>query len=234
MGTHNLKTALASVLLRTPVAQESSLRLLNRFVWLARFQRWCREHPCPDFPDRDGAYAHVFSEEKLDSPIDYLEFGVWQGRSLRWWLEHNRHPDSRFFGFDTFEGLPEKWEFGGKGQFSTRGEPPAIPDSRCHFEVGLFQNTLPAFLRSYENSRRKVINLDADLYSSTLFVLLSLAPFLQKGDILIFDEFMSFEHEFRAFMDFLSAYPLRFTAVARNWSWCQFAARIEAGRADYG
>ena len=31
--------------------------------------------------------------------------------------------------------------------------------------------------------------MDADLYSATLFTLTSFAPFLKKGDIILFDEF---------------------------------------------
>jgi hypothetical protein len=51
-----------------------------------------------------------------------------------------------------------------------------------------------------------VVHLDADLYSSTLFALTSLASRLKPGDILLFDEFAVPLHEYRAFMDFLSAY----------------------------
>ena len=57
---------------------------------------------CPEFPGRIDLYQHIAL--LTDGPIDYLEFGVWQGASIRSWLELNRHPDSRFVGFDTFEG----------------------------------------------------------------------------------------------------------------------------------
>jgi len=38
-----------------------------------------------------------------------LEFGVWQGESTRFFAGLNRSPSSRFYGFDSFEGLPEDW-----------------------------------------------------------------------------------------------------------------------------
>lgn len=230
-----LKSALVNLLLASPVAAPRALNRIQRFLWLARFRAWQKANPCPDHPDRESFYAALADQEGLaDEPIDYLEFGVWQGRSIRWWMRRNAHPDSRFVGFDTFEGLPEQWEFGGKGQFSTGGETPPTDDPRCRFVKGLFQDTLAEDLREHRPMRRKVINLDADLYSATLFVMIQLAPLLREGDILIFDEFMSYEHEFRAWMGFLEAYPISARLLRRQWSWCQVAFRVEGDRAVFG
>lgn len=41
--------------------------------------------------------------------------------------------------------------------------------------------------------------LDADLYPATLFTLTILAPYLNKGDIKLFDEFVVPTHEFMAY-----------------------------------
>src|SRR5258708_2862688 len=60
----------------------------------------------PHFPTRFEMHRYI--REQLSEPLDYLEFGVWQGRSLRLWTEIAPDPQSRFFGFDTFTGLPEK------------------------------------------------------------------------------------------------------------------------------
>ena len=36
-----------------------------------------------------------------------LEFGVWNGRSINYMAEVR--PDATFYGFNSFEGLPENW-----------------------------------------------------------------------------------------------------------------------------
>ena len=60
--------------------------------------------------------------------------------------------------------------------------PPVIDnDQRHRFYQGLFQQTLPGFIstHSHDLNKRLVIHMDADLFSSTLYVLTSLAPFLK-------------------------------------------------------
>ncbi len=165
--------------------------------------------PQPEMKDyhinRYKLYQFVYREENLENRIiDYLEFGVYKGDSLKWWVNNVKNPKSRFFAFDTFQGLPEDWGTKEKGYFSTKGNLPSISDQRCHYEVGLFQETLYKFLEKYTLDRKMIVHLDADLYSSTLFLLTSLSSKLKKGDILIFDEF--YGEEFQAFCDFKLAY----------------------------
>lgn len=56
-----------------------------------------------------------------DVPLQYLEFGVFSGRSLAEIANRFRHPEARFFGFDSFEGLPEAWGDMGPATFTRRG-----------------------------------------------------------------------------------------------------------------
>jgi hypothetical protein len=138
--------------------------------------------------------------------ITYLEFGVASGGSLKWWVGKNINPKSRFVGFDTFSGLPEDWGNIPKGTFSTGGAVPDICDERLSYEKGLFQKTLPDFLKALDPSgARTVIHIDCDLYSAALFVLITISPVLKEGDILIFDEFADVMNEYRAFLDFMAA-----------------------------
>ena len=54
-----------------------------------------------------------------------------------------------------------------------------------------------------------MIHLDADLFSSTLYALTSMAPCLNTGDILFFDEFNVPNHEFLAFKIFTESYYVK-------------------------
>jgi hypothetical protein len=208
----------------TPLAQ----KLAHRAVYLARFWDWCRRNPCPTFPKRFELYGSLIVHERLDGPIDYLEFGVFRGASLRWWVEHVGHPGATFTGFDTFEGLPEDWSHTGlpKGTFSAGGQIPDIPDPRCRFEKGLFQDTLLPFIERHDLSRRLVVHMDADLYGATLFVLLHLLPRMKPGDLLIFDEFHDYTDEFRAYEDALAAFPRSFAALGHTPGFAQVALQI--------
>jgi len=157
--------------------------------------------------NRYKLYQFILQKENLENrSIDYLEFGVYKGESLKWWVNNIKNPISRFFAFDTFQGLPEDWGPKSKGSFSAKGKLPSISDQRCYYEIGLFQETLYKFLEKYILDRKMIVHLDADLYSSTLFVLTTLSSKLKKGVIIIFDEFIDGMHEFRALCDFKVAY----------------------------
>ena len=66
---------------------------LSALVYWARFSRWCSKHPVPSFADSKNGnglqwlYESVVRQECLDKEsLTYLEFGVYQGDSLRSWL----------------------------------------------------------------------------------------------------------------------------------------------------
>lgn len=210
--------------------------------YLARLGRWAaRQRPAFDadvaepafrYAKRERLFAHVLTSEIGDAPIRYLEFGVARGASFRWWLEHVTHPDARFAGFDVFTGLPEDFGPVRAGAFDTGGAVPEVDDARARFVAGYFQDTLGPYLEASGMARRDgntrlVIHLDADLYSSTLFVLTRLAPVLRAGDLLLFDEFGVPMHEFRAWTDFVAAYRVRATLLGQANDWLQVAFRLD-------
>lgn len=164
--------------------------------------------------------------EELNEFI-YLEFGVYRGTTMKWWVENNTNPSSEFYGFDTFEGLPEAWGHYDKGGMSVNNEFPDISDQRVKFVKGLFQDTLLPFTKSNSLSKRLIIHIDADLYSSTLYVLTTLAQYLKKGDIIIFDEFNVPNHEFKAWQDFVHSYYIQFTPLIATENYYHFALKID-------
>lgn len=177
--------------------------------------RWMREQSCypvQTFKNRNDIFDLIGSEV-ADSEVLYLEFGVYQGESMRYWSDLLKNPASVLHGFDSFEGLPEHWGDGHpKGRFSTGGALPEIADNRVQFFKGWFNETLPKY--SLPSHQRLVINIDADLYTSTKYVLDILGERIEIGAWLYFDEFSDWQHEFRAFREFIRDTGMRFQAIA--------------------
>ncbi len=174
------------------------------------FYSWKR-----DYPKRYKLYDAVADHFELGTKeILYLEFGVASGSSFFWWMKKNTNPDSLFRGFDTFEGLPEDW--GGFKKGAMAFDQTQINDGRAEFIKGIFQHSLFPFIESNKNLLRtkpKVIHMDADLFSSTIFVLSQLYPYLKKGDIIFFDEFNVANHEFLAFKIFTESFYVKLRPI---------------------
>ena len=210
--------------------------LLINLAYLSKLSKWRKELPKLPFDDfynnkvnygdRFKLHSFVFANENLNNAINYFEFGVADGNSLKWWVSNNINKDSRFFGFDTFTGLPEDFGVMKKIDYDRNGNFPTINDYRCSFIAGMFQDSMPGFFRTFDFTKRSVFHLDADLYSSTLYVLSFLAFKLKKGDILIFDEFGVPTHEFRAFSDFISSYQMKFQYLGAVNNYLQVAIKI--------
>ncbi len=170
--------------------------------------------------NRYKLYDYIAAQENLQhADILFLEFGVFQGDSILHWLKLNHNPQSAFWGFDTFVGLPEDWGNDKKGCYTNHGELPYTEDKRCGFKKGLFSETLPYFDIKPYVGKRKIIHLDADLYSSTLFVLSELRYEIKKGDLIILDDYFSpakMDHEYKALEDFVKAYPTKFETIAKT------------------
>jgi hypothetical protein len=186
------------------IAAQKDKTILNDYF------TWKRDHS-----RRYNLYQDVMEKQGLkDSAFDYLEFGVCRGASMKWWVEQNKNTDTAFYGFDTFEGLPEDWGTAfKKGAMSANV--PDIDDSRVHFFKGLFQDTLPDFIKTHpmDTGKRKVVHLDADLFSSTLYALSSLSNYLKPGDIVLFDEFNVPNHEYYALSIFQKTFYREFKLI---------------------
>lgn len=167
--------------------------------------------------DRREELFDIVAARVGSADVLYMEFGVYRGDSTRYWAKLLRNPRSKLHGFDSFEGLPESWlPHRPKGHFSLRGEVPQIDDPRVHFFRGWFEQTLP----SYACPTRDVLvlNFDADLYSSTIFVLNTLEGEIVPGTYIYFDEFNHRLHELRAFREFTERTGMKCSLVgATRW-----------------
>ena len=145
-----------------------------------------------------------------EKDVLYLEFGVSKGEATRYWSKLLRNPISKLHGFDSFEGLPEDWlPHRPKGHFCT--EIPQIDDPRVQFFRGWFEETLPRY--EVPPHEALVLNFDADLYSSTIFVLNNLEDAIVPGTYVYFDEFNHRLHELRAFDEFIKRTGMKFSVL---------------------
>lgn len=200
--------------------------LFRNLAYLSKQSKWISQNRKIAYNDfftwnrnrdkRLNLYAYLNNEIIKDKSINYLEFGVANGGSFYWWLENHKNSESKFHGFDTFSGLPEDWGHFKKGEMNNGNEVLKTNDKRAYFYQGLFQQTLPGFLKSFDNTKLTVIHMDADLYSSTLYTLTSFAPYLKKGDIIFFDEFCVPTHEFLAVKNFTESYYIDLKPVAAS------------------
>lgn len=182
--------------------------------------------PFRDHSKRMQLYEYIAEKHDLtNTPIDYLEFGVYTGTSFNWWLQKNSNPESKFYGFDTFEGLPENW-----GTYSAGDMHASVPntnDQRAKFGQGLFQETLFGFLNTHTiGKNRMIIHIDADLFTSTVFALTTLARYLKKDDIIIFDEFNVPNHEFSAFKILVESFYIKYELLGAVNNYYQIAVKI--------
>lgn len=183
------------------VSAHSLTRLTNALGGLEQ-GRWFADvgQQGPNLPDRFAVFDEAIRRVNGSQPL-YLEFGVYRGRTIRYWASHLTSSEAHFVGFDSFEGLPENWQPNAqRGSFSV-GTPPDVDDPRVSFVVGWFDKTLP----SYEPPPydQLIINLDCDLYSSTRTVLEWLDGRLRSGTLVYFDDLFNRDHQWRALREWL-------------------------------
>ena len=125
---------------------------------------------------------------------DIAEVGVYKGGSAKLLakLKGNKH----LFLFDTFSGMPEtnkKIDFHNKGEFADTNVnivKQYIGDNEnVHFIKGFFPDSTKQLVE--ENPTFSFVNLDVDIYQSTLDGLHYFYPKLTKGGIIISHDYNS-------------------------------------------
>jgi predicted O-methyltransferase YrrM len=148
----------------------------------------------------------------------FLEFGVYQGASLNYIAK--RLHNFKSYGFDSFFGLEEDWIGFNlkKGHFSTNGTLPKIEHNVTLIQ-GWFQETLPTFIDEINNKHINLLHMDADTYTPTKYVLTKLNKNIQRGTIIIFDEYFGYSpkwqmHEYKAFQEFCNEFNFHYKVIA--------------------
>ena len=175
-----------------------------------------------DIPNLNVNPLRYILERRLLTPQPdklWLEFGVASGKTINYISKFTPH---LVYGFDSFEGLPEKWREGfNKGAFSQQGRLPAVrPNVRLI--KGWFSDTLPQFLRQHADKKISFLHLDADLYSSTKQVLDLVKDRLAPNCIMVFDELINYpgfagpNGELRAFSEFVQENNVKFEWIGMH------------------
>jgi len=177
-------------------------------------------------------FEFVLNSKKIDGLN--LEFGVFKGASIN--LFANFIKDQIFWGFDSFEGLPEDWKTNHDGNFKHvkgyfKTEVPKVREN-VNLVKGWFDQTIPKWK---ENNKGPIsfLHIDSDLYSSCKTILNELNDQIVKGTIISFDELCDWrtdeeipkgkkryekweEGEFKALNEWLESENRKVKAIART------------------
>ena len=194
-------------------------------------QEWIDLDPVYVGERTSANYAMSIRQHLLDSvkevTVDghWCEFGVRQGRSLNWLID--AYPGQVIHAFDSWEGLPEEWNHGTGIVAVMSCDPPVVPD-HIQLHKGWFKDTLPVWKQEHTDTIG-FLHMDADIYSSTKEVLVSLNNQIVPGTVITFDEFCNFrlsgkmrkwqDQEFLALVEWLDEYGREIKPLNRNWAY---------------
>ena len=176
--------------------------------------------------------AYIFENMKLQHAPNtlWLEFGVFSGKTINY---ISKFTNETVYGFDSFEGLPEKWRDGyEKGVFNRNGVPPDVRPNVVLVK-GWFQTTLPGFLRE-KNKKISFLHLDADLYSSTKCIFDNIKDYIDEGCVVVFDELIHYPGfdgetgELKAFYEFVTENNVHYEWIGCNNGGQEVALRIHS------
>jgi O-methyltransferase len=198
--------------------------------------------------------AQVLSSDLVEG--DYIEFGVYEGGSLInafntirdvylqrasngiFAPEYKKHvrelwEGMRFFGFDSFQGLPElspaegpSHEFvqgifsSGLAKLQRNLKASSVGLDKVVIVPGWFEQTCTAETKEkYQMRAASIVHIDCDLYESTKVALKFIEPLMVDGTVLIFDDWYCFRGnpdrgEQRAFTEWARTTP--------GWNFSQY------------
>lgn len=171
---------------------------------------------------------------------DYLEFGVWKGRSFTrafniWkflFADKGQLSAMRFYAFDSFEGLPQA-----SGEFKKGDYACSEVGFKNHLVAGGVDLQRVEIVKGWynqvlnEETKKKlpiksaaVVFIDCDIYESAVPVLNFITDYIVDGTILIFDDWFCFgghanKGEQRAFGEWLAKNPQWRAVEYQRFNW---------------
>lgn len=181
-----------------------------------------------------GVDSVTSSHELLSKALTFVksdglvcEFGVFSGKSIN---HIASHVNTEVFGFDSFEGLPERWRDGFDRGFFKVDKLPKVSKNVVLIK-GWFDKTLPEFVKSQSKSVA-FLHIDCDLYSSTKVIFDNFGEKIKPGCVIVFDEYFNYpgwkEGEIKAFHEFLDTHHLEYEYIGYNANHEQAAVVIKA------
>ncbi len=172
----------------------------------------------------------------------YFEFGSHLGKSMisAYHLSKRFMPNIIFYAFDSFEGLPEensmkdesKFQQFKSGEFTSTEErfrsnlkKSGVNMSRVHTFKGWYRDVLnKETMVKIKDTKAAVVNIDCDLYESTVTALDFLVPYLQDGTLILFDDWFTYRGdpdrgEQKAFKEWLERNPNIKTTQYHKYAW---------------
>lgn len=147
----------------------------------------------------------------------FLEFGVFEGASINFCS--SLMPEVEFYGFDSFEGLPENSGNWARGWFDIKGKLPKV-NNNVRLIKGYFNETLPDFLAQHKE-KAAFIHIDCDLYSSTKTIFDNIYDRIIPNTVIQFDEYYNYpgwrNHEFKAFKEFCQKYNVEYEYIGISY-----------------
>lgn len=156
------------------------------------------------FASRQALWSHALT--KIGIAGLFVEFGVFRGASIN--EIARQRPRDIVYGFDSFEGLREDWAGHDctKGAFDLAGRLPDVAPN-VRLVKGWFDQTVPEFLARHPEPFA-FVHCDCDTYEATATVLGLIGKRIQKGTVVVFDEYFGYRGwklgEFKAWQEFVA------------------------------
>ena len=165
------------------------------------------------FDNKQSLWDFTIRKIEVLSSCDILEFGCYKATSINYFA--NKLPNNKFYGFDSFQGLPSDW-FGQNipmGTFDLKLNLPRV-SKNVELIPGWFDESLPKFFEKNPELNTSFLHIDSDTYESACTVLIHARDHLKPGVFILFDEYLSYPNwengEFLAWQEFCSENSIKY------------------------